>query len=126
MSACVEAPRLRKSGATDSSLKASVRFAFRLAVLSLAGAAAFATVRSARGGIAAGRVPAGACEWIARNAPSEHFLNEYAFGGYWICPPRNPLEADRELWRVYDAVNRCLAARDAGAQERFIARWDDR
>ena len=55
----------------------------------------------------------------------DHYAVVHAFGGYWICPPRRPLEQDRELWKVYDAVNRFLAEREAGAgHERFIARWD--
>ena len=57
----------------------------------------------------------------------DHYAVVHAFGGYWICPPRRPLEQDRELWRAYDAVNRFLTERAAGvAHERFIARWDQR
>ncbi len=57
----------------------------------------------------------------------DHYAVVNAFGGYWICPPRRPLEQDRELWRAYDAVNRFLAERAAGSTgERFIARWDER
>lgn len=55
----------------------------------------------------------------------DHYAVVHAFGGYWICPPRGT--QDRELWRVYDAVNRCTAERAAGAgPNRFIARWDQR
>lgn len=55
----------------------------------------------------------------------DHYAVVHAFGGYWICPPRRPLEQDRELRKVYDAVNRFLAEREAGAvHEQFIARWD--
>lgn len=54
----------------------------------------------------------------------DHYAVVHAFGGYWICPPRRPLEHDRELWRMYEAVNQFLALRASGAQERFIARWD--
>lgn len=55
----------------------------------------------------------------------DYYAVVHAFGGYWICPPRRPLEQDREMWRVYDAVNQFLSARAAGPNdERFIARWD--
>jgi SAM-dependent methyltransferase len=55
----------------------------------------------------------------------DHYAVVHAFGGYWICPPRRPIEQDRELWRVYDAVGQFQAARAADpALERFIARWD--
>lgn len=57
----------------------------------------------------------------------DHYAVVHAFGGYWIAPPRHPAQPDRELWRVYDAVNRFLADRAAGvAHERFIVRWDQR
>ena len=57
----------------------------------------------------------------------DHYAVVHAFGGYWIARPSHPFQQDRELWRVYDAVNRCLALKAAGGTgERFIARCDDR
>lgn len=57
----------------------------------------------------------------------DHYAVVHAFGGYWIAPPRGPLERDRELYRAYDAVTRFLSERAAGAaHDRFIARWDER
>ena len=57
----------------------------------------------------------------------DHYAVVNAFGGYWICPPRAPLEQDRELWKVYDAITRFVAEGVASAsEERFIARWDQR
>ena len=56
----------------------------------------------------------------------DHYAVVHAFGGYWICPPRRPLEQDRELWRAYAAVNRFVSERSAGiVNGRFIARWDE-
>ncbi len=57
----------------------------------------------------------------------DHYAVVHAFGGYWICPPRPPLEQDRELWRAYEALNRFRAERAARVVgDRFIARWDQR
>ncbi len=57
----------------------------------------------------------------------DYYAVVHAFGGYWICPPRSPIEQDRQMWRAYDAVQRFLSERAAGAvHERFIARWDQR
>lgn len=48
-----------------------------------------------------------------------------AFGGYWIAPPRHPFEQDRQMWRVYDSVQRFIAGSDPPEAGRpFIARWD--
>ncbi len=55
----------------------------------------------------------------------DHYAVVRAFGGYWIAPPRLPFEQDQQMWRVYDAVLRCVAHRTAGHHsDLFIARWD--
>jgi FMN phosphatase YigB (HAD superfamily) len=57
----------------------------------------------------------------------DHYSVVHAFGGYWIKPPGHGFDQDRQMWRAYDAINRYLAERAAGAEpRRFIARWDDR
>ncbi len=37
-----------------------------------------------------------------------------AFPGVRIAPPAYPLEKDRELWRVYDAIQEYVGGRDRG------------
>ena len=55
----------------------------------------------------------------------DYYAVVHAFGGYWIARARHPFAQDHEMWRVYDAVNRFLAERAAGAgTDRFITRWD--
>ena len=57
----------------------------------------------------------------------DYYAVVHAFGGFWICPPQRPLEQDRHMWSVYDAVNRYLAERATlPAGRPFIARWDQR
>lgn len=66
------------------------------------------------------------------DVPPDFVIDDYysvvhAFGGYYIAPPRNPFDKDREMWRVYDAVNRFLVERHTVPDgRRFIARWDDK